>query len=142
MRRAGAAAQLARRALEWTEEGLEHRARGRCGVPEGAERRHRVRGHDAGCAALGVPQHELTRMTSLADAAGAAPLIDAALGEAIDELSRRGASWRIDAAREAVHEAIERRVTPAPGAAGAGEARSRACPTAVPRNRKSRGHHE
>lgn len=139
--RAGAAARLARRALEWTEQGLERRSRGQCGVPDGAERRHRKHGHDAGCAALGLPRHELTRMIARADAVGAAPLIEAALGEAIDELCHRGASWRLHAAREAVYEAVERRITPAVAATRESATDGRRWQWS-PENGKSRGHHE
>ena len=112
--RAGAASRLAGRVLVWTQEGLERRARGRCGTPLGAERRHRTGGHDAGCAALGLPRHELVRMIEQADTTGVGPLISDAIDQAIEDLAHRGAAWSIEAAREVICEAIERRITPAP----------------------------
>ncbi len=124
-RRAGAAARLAGELLEWSEAGLSRRAVGRCGVPDGAEARHRARGHDAGCAAIGVPRHELARMIERADTVGATKLLLDAVNEAIIDLASRGAGWRLDTARELLGEAVERRITPAvkrPAAEGPGPA--------------------
>lgn len=121
-RRSGAAARLARDALDWSTAGLEGRAQGRCGAPMGAEVRHRSRGHDIGCAAIGMPRHELVRMIGRADVAGAAGLITDALDEAIGELARRGSAWSIFDAHEVIGEALERRITPAPALARSGNA--------------------
>ncbi|WP_200113925.1 hypothetical protein [Leucobacter chromiisoli] len=119
-------------------------------VDAGGERYRRARrraheqcGHDAACAALGVPRGTLRRVLAAWDAVGAGALMEEALEEAIEGIADAAVTqrvgWRREDALEAVAHAVGRRITPLPparsasgpvrsGGAGRGTERGRAVP--------------
>lgn len=132
--RAGSAAELAWRLERVVHCGIELARQGRCLgtanpariwlTPEGVvvvssgRGEHRVRhghlgrGHDAGCATLGVPRTALSALTLGWDAVGAAPLIEEACVHAICEIAASPVGWQPDRAREAFAFAVRSRITP------------------------------
>ena len=74
-------------------------------------RRHRDTGHDAGCAAVGVPRETIVSVLAAADHPGGSALLLEGLDEAIAIIGE-GPTKDQDAAREAVHFSIARKITP------------------------------
>ena len=110
--RPGAGAALAARLGALCAAGIELRARGACAAPDRREFRHALRGHDAGCRALGLPLADTERVLRKWDAGGAAGLLIEALREAVEEIGALGAGWSPELAHEIVGYAIARRITP------------------------------
>lgn len=120
----GAAARLAERIERFCGVGIGHRAQGECVEPGVSGLAHKRRGHDAGCATLGVPRRAISLTLDLWDDAGAGPLlleaIDEAIGVIADEVATPGGlagsssspAWSAAMARESVAYAIRRRITP------------------------------
>ncbi|MCW2287851.1 hypothetical protein EDF60_1225 [Leucobacter luti] len=106
------AAELERRCIN----GITLREHGRCvAIVSGTVRsrkRHRRRGHDAGCRAVGIPLSRIMRFLRARDSVGVAPLLAEAAVDAITEIDAWGSRWEARAAREAVSDSIRRRITP------------------------------
>ncbi|WP_449282832.1 hypothetical protein, partial [Leucobacter sp.] len=110
----GAAAALAARLELLCAAGIELRARGVCAAPDRREAGHALRGHDAGCRAIGLPLERTVRALRWWDGAGAAGLLTEALREAVEEIDALGEEWSPAEAREIVGYAIAQRITPIP----------------------------
>ena len=77
--------------------------------------RHRQRGHDAGCRALGVPRSVVDGLVHDWGEAGSAGLVLEGIDQAIHKVNRGGAkyAWTVELATEELVMAIRGRITPA-----------------------------
>lgn len=98
--------------------GLRYRAAGRCIAADGDERAHERRGHDAGCAALGISLASLERFNAFAGGGGIDRFLDEAIAAAVRHIASDPAGGHSEGAAETVEFEIARRITPRMPAAG------------------------